>query len=366
MPGTKTLSPIRVNLGSRSYEIRFDSLTSLPGCMESIGFSHGRCLVISDDNVNRLYGAALIRSLEESGWSPVAITIPPGESSKSIETLRWVYDHALAHGLDRKTPLLAVGGGVVGDLGGFAAATLLRGVPLIQVPTTLIAQVDSAIGGKTGVNHRTGKNLLGAFYQPRLVLADPSILQTLPDREWTSGLAEVVKHALIADKSFFDDLESRWNEVLRRDGDVVPSLVHRAAGVKARVVEKDEHETGLRAILNFGHTFAHAIERVAGYGTFSHGEAVAAGMRAALHLSRSRHPDIEFDRSDGLVSCIPIPPILPNLDVEALINAMQTDKKVEGGRLRFVLLDKIGHAYVADDVDPQAVEAAWTYALELA
>jgi len=364
MSRTESLSPIRVNLGTRSYDIRFDSLASLPTLLASLGGSAGLCLIISDENVARLYGDDVIRVLGDGGWTPFPITIPPGESSKSIERLSWIYDTALARGIDRSTPLLAFGGGVVGDLGGFAAATLLRGLPLIQIPTTLIAQVDSAIGGKTGINHAAGKNLLGSFYQARLVLTDPQILQTLPDREWSSGLAEVVKHALIADASFFSYLEVHWNDIIRRDDGVVPPLVHRAAGVKAGVVEKDEREAGLRAILNFGHTFAHSVERVAGYGVFSHGEAVAAGMRAALHLSRSRHPTLDFTRADELVSRIPVPSGLHDLKVRALMDGMQTDKKAKGGRLRFVLLDEIGHAYIADDVEAGLVEAAWNHAIE--
>lgn len=364
MSRTESLSPIHVNLGTRSYDIRFDSLASLPTLLGSLELSAGPCLIVSDENVARLYGEDVLRVLGDSGWAPFPLTVPPGEASKSIERLSWIYDKALTHGIDRSTPLLAFGGGVVGDLGGFAAATLLRGLPLIQIPTTLIAQVDSAIGGKTGINHAVGKNLLGSFYQPRLVLTDPQILQTLPDREWSSGLAEVVKHALIADASFFSYIEERWNDIIRRDDEVVPQLVRRAAGVKAGVVEKDEREAGLRAILNFGHTFAHSIERVAGYGVFSHGEAVAAGMRAALHLSQSRHPALDFTRADELVSRIPIPTGLHDLTVPALVAGMQSDKKAKGGRLRFVLLDEIGHAYVAEDIDAASIKAAWNHVIE--
>lgn len=353
---------IHVHLGKRSYDIVFDALSSLPRRLAQVGLSRGLCLVVTDENVARLYADRLMEGLQSDGWTPIPITLPFGETTKSIANLNKIYDVALAHRIERTTPLLAVGGGVVGDLGGFAAATLLRGLPLIQIPTTLIAQVDSSIGGKTGINHAQGKNLLGAFYQPRLVLSDTSTLETLPDREWTSGLAEVVKHALIADAQFFAGLESRWGDVLRRKDYSVPALVRKAAGVKAGIVEKDEREAGRRAILNFGHTFAHAIERVAGYGTFTHGEAVAAGMTAALHLSHSLHPALDFDRASRLVAQIPVPPGLQGLDLGALIHAMTADKKVEGGRLRFVILEEIGRAAIVDDVDASAIEAAWKFA----
>ncbi len=359
MSDTETLSRIHVDLAERSYDIRFQTLDSLPSLLGDLGWRAGRCLLISDENVAGLYTASMAEMLSHQGWSPVTITLPPGETTKSLEHLERVYDVGLSQGIDRGTPVLAVGGGVVGDLAGFAAATLLRGLPLIQVPTTLIAQVDSAIGGKTGINHAAGKNLIGAFYQPRLVLIDANVLRTLPEREWTSGLAEVVKHALIADESFFAFLEDRWTDVARRALDVVGPLVHRAAAVKARVVEQDERESGLRAILNFGHTFAHAIERAAGYGVFTHGEAVAAGMRAALHLSKRLQDGLDSERADRLVARIPIPPGLAALDVPSLMESMRSDKKALAGRLRFVLLDRIGHAYVTDQVDRRYVEESW-------
>jgi 3-dehydroquinate synthase len=319
----------------------------------------GACLVVTDEHVGPLYAGVAEESLRTTGWNPYVITLPAGETTKAIPYLQKIYDNALSHGVERNTPLIALGGGVVGDLAGFAAATLLRGIPLIQMPTTLIAQVDSAIGGKTGINHEMGKNLIGAFYQPKLVLADTSLLQSLPQREWTSGLAEVVKHGLIADEELFRYLEDNWPEILEREHDIVDWMVPRAARVKAVVVSQDETETGLRAILNFGHTFAHAIERVSAYRVFTHGEAVAAGMRAALFLSRTRHPDLPFERADALVSSLPVPRELTNLDVDRLTDAMKADKKVRHGKIRFVLLDHIGHAYVTDDVDPKAVREAW-------
>lgn len=361
MPRTDVLEPIHVDLGARSYEICYSSLASVGVYLKRIGLENGRCLIVSDENVAALYANNLMGALRDWEWDPISITLSAGETTKSLDNLRSIYDIGLSHGIDRKTPVLALGGGVIGDLGGFAAATLLRGLPLIQIPTTLIAQVDSAIGGKTGINHPAGKNLIGSFYQPRLVLADPELLQSLPDREWTSGLAEVVKHALIHDESFFRFLEETWENIALRNPDVVGPLVRRAAAVKAGVVEKDEREAGLRAILNFGHTFAHAIERTAGYGTFTHGEAVAAGMRAALHLSAEMHPELDIERADRLVARIPVPSGLETLDIDDLMSAMQTDKKVQSGRVRFVLLDRIGHAYVADSADRADVENAWRF-----
>ncbi len=363
MAGPDSLLNIHIDLGPRSYDIRFEALDALPAHLRSLRMQPGRCLLITDENVAELYGGSITKTLISHSWHPVVVTLPVGETTKSSENLRRIYDVALPQGIDRGTPVLALGGGVVGDLAGFAAATLLRGLPLVQIPTTLVAQVDSAIGGKTGINHPAGKNLIGAFHQPRLVHADPEVLLTLPRREWTSGLAEVVKHALIADESFFGFLEERWDEIAARDRQVVRPVVHRAAAVKARIVEQDEREAGLRSVLNFGHTFAHAIERTAGYGAFTHGEAVAVGMRAALHLSHRLRGDFAPTRPDRLVARIPVPPGLPSLDLHTLIAAMQTDKKALGGRLRFVLLDRIGHAYLTDQVDLRDVEAAWQYAL---
>lgn len=351
-------SHIHIDLGDQSYDVHFEALTELPRRLSGAGLPPGDCVLVTDEQVGPLHADSLAELLERESWRPVVVTLPAGEATKSIEHLCKIFDTTLARGLDRDTPVLAVGGGVVGDLAGFAAATLLRGLPLVQVPTTLVAQVDSAIGGKTGINHAAGKNLIGAFHQPRLVFADPAVLRTLPQREWTSGLAEVVKHALIADAPFFDILEDRWDAVVAGDPAVVAMLVARAAAVKARVVEQDVRESGLRAILNFGHTFGHAIERVAGYGTFTHGEAVAAGMRAALHLSHHLHRDFDPARADRLVARLPIPPGMEALDVDALIDAMQSDKKVRSGRLRFVLLDRIGHAYVTDRPERSEVEAA--------
>jgi 3-dehydroquinate synthase len=292
--------------------------------------------------------------------------LPPGEESKSVEQLSALYDWALALDVegtpvDRGTPVLALGGGVVGDLAGFLAATLLRGVPLVQLPTTVIAQADSAIGGKTGINHPAGKNLIGAFHQPRLVVMDPETLTTLPEREWMSGLAEVVKSALIADEAFVGWLEEHWEALVRRESLVATTAVARSAEIKAVVVAGDERESGRRAILNFGHTFGHAIERATGYGAFTHGEAVALGMRAALYLSYRLDPELQRARADALVARIGVPAGIEGLAPDALMDAMRFDKKQAAGRQRFVVLDRIGAARVAEGVPPELVEAAWAF-----
>ena len=355
--------PVPVPLaGGRAYAIHLRPLADATAILGEAGLRVGPCLVVTDEHVAALYLDPLTRALRAAGWTPHVHVLPPGEGTKSPEHLAALYAWALGLGIDRQTPVLALGGGVVGDLAGFAAATLLRGLPLVQLPTTLVAQADSAIGGKTGINHAAGKNLIGAFHQPRFVLADPATLQTLPEREWTSGLAEVVKAALIADAAFFDWLDERWAAVIAREPETVASLVRRAAAIKAGIVADDEREAGRRALLNFGHTFGHAIERAAGYGTFTHGEAVALGMRAALHLSNALRPDVSFDRADALVARLPVPPGLDAIPTAALTEAMQTDKKRTAGRLRFVVLDAIGRARLADDVTPEAVAAAWAYA----
>ena len=365
MPTLDLAAPIPVSLsGGRSYAIHVASLGDAPRLMADAGLRVGRCLVITDEEVASFYQAPLETALGEAGWTPRTIVLPPGEATKAPGPLQRVYDTALAWGLDRKTPVLALGGGVVGDLAGFAAATLLRGLPLVQLPTTLIAQVDSAIGGKTGINHTVGKNLVGAFHQPQLVCADLATLHTLPMLEWTSGLAEVVKHALIADVDFLDFLEANWPAVMAREADVVGEMVYRAARIKAVVVSEDEREQGRRAILNFGHTFGHAIERVAGYGQFTHGEAVALGMRAALHLSHRLHPDLPLERAHRLARQLPIRNRLADLPAPALMEAMLFDKKVEARTLRFVVLRRLGEAYVTSAASQSDVEAAWAFARE--
>ena len=334
---------ISVRLGEgRSYEYYVDCIAALGHHLERLGFGPGRCLVVTDENVACHWLSKVKDTLH--AWDLTVVVLPAGEESKSVYQLQLIYDKVLGAGVDRQTPVVALGGGVVGDLAGFAAATLLRGLPLVHVPTSLIAQVDSAIGGKTSINHAVGKNLIGAFYQPKFILSDPALISTLPDLEWDSGLAEVVKHALIADVEFVTFLEASWEKIRVRDPETIRRMISWAASVKAGVVSRDEKELGYREVLNFGHTFAHAIEREAGYGRYTHGEAVALGMRAAVALSGRLHKDFASARAHALVRRIPVRYAL-DIQGESLVGAMQYDKKVRRGVVRVILLRALGHAY---------------------
>jgi 3-dehydroquinate synthase len=367
--------PVRVALpGGRGYDVHFRPLADVPALLAGAGLAPGLGLVVTDASVGPLSLDRARGPLRAAGWRPEATAVPAGEASKSLHQLAALYDWALGLGLDRATPLLALGGGVVGDLAGFAAATLLRGLPLVHLPTSVIAQVDSAVGGKTGINHAAGKNLVGAFHQPRLVLADPATLATLPERDFRSGLAEVVKHALLEGEAAVARLEADLERVLAREPAALAGTIRRAAAFKAAVVAEDEREAGRRAVLNLGHTFAHAIEQAEGYGRLTHGEAVALGLRAALHLSASvragrvwTEPALpeRFVRADRLAARLPLPHAL-TAPTEALLAAMGTDKKRAGTRLRFVVLDALGRPRVTPDVPPGAVEAAWTHARTVA
>ena len=351
----------------RNYSVHFEPLAEAPRHLRGVGLD-GRVLVITDETVGPLHLGTLVDALVADGRAVETLAVPAGESSKSLAQFGDVCVWALAHDIDRQTPVLALGGGVVGDLAGFAAATLLRGLPLVHLPTTTISQVDSAIGGKTGINTDAGKNLIGAFHAPRLVLADPATLDTLPDRDFASGLAEAVKHALIRDADLAARIDRQWDALAGRDPATVAALVRDAAAIKAAVVEADAYEAGDRALLNFGHTFGHALERQAGYGTLTHGQAVAIGMRAALHLSSSLLADKvvgdlapRFAEADRLVARIAPSP--PSVDRDALMGALQSDKKRTASGLRFVVLDEVGHARLASDVPARMVRAAWAFAL---
>ncbi|WP_103021161.1 3-dehydroquinate synthase [Salinibacter altiplanensis] len=353
-----------VDLDARSYTVHFNSLATVPSLLEDTGLSPGRCLLVTDENVARHYKTPLVRGLSNAGWTVRSIVLPPGEQTKSASCLHRLYENALTWGIDRQTPVLALGGGVIGDLAGFAAATLLRGLPLVQLPTSLLAQVDASVGGKTAINHETGKNLIGAFYQPDVVCADPHTLDTLPMREYTSGMAEVIKHALIRAPALFETLEEHLVSVMsRKDRETISAVIESAVSVKANVVSADEREEGQRAILNFGHTFAHALERVAGYGTFTHGEAVALGMRAGLYLSHQRHPEaLPRERLDHVLRAVPIESDPSTLSFSDLYAAMSADKKNEGDTIRFVLLEQLGEAYVTGSVTEADARHAWRFA----
>jgi 3-dehydroquinate synthase len=289
----------------------------------------------------------------------VPIVLPDGEEHKNWQTLNLIYDALLAHRCERGTSIIALGGGVVGDLAGFAAATYLRGVPFFQVPTTLLAQVDSSVGGKTGINHPLGKNMIGAFYQPQAVIADTATLDTLPDRELRAGIAEIIKYGLIRDPAFLEWLEENIARLLARDTAILVEAIQRSCANKAEVVEADERETGLRALLNLGHTFGHAIENAMGYGAWLHGEAVAAGTILAAELSQRMQLINSGDvrRIRNLYAQAGLPSVSPNLGIEEYLRLMGLDKKVEGGKMRFVLLESIGKAVVRSDVPADVLAA---------
>jgi 3-dehydroquinate synthase len=353
---------VSVQLGSRSYAIKVGGgLLSRLGS-ECAQFKFGpRCAVITDSNVARHFARAALKSLVASGFAPVLISFPAGEKSKRLAVVEKCFDQLAAHRLERTSFIVALGGGVVGDLAGFVAATYLRGLPFVQVPTTLLAQVDSSVGGKTGVNLRAGKNLVGAFYQPRLVLCDLDTLKTLPKREYVSGLAEVVKYGIIYDPVLFAQLERSLPKLLQRDAATLAAVVARCCEIKADVVGQDETESGLRAILNFGHTIGHAIENSSGYGKYLHGEAIAIGQVAAAKLSHQLLglPTHEVERIEKIFvqAGLPAKIKLNFAHRKKLFAAMKLDKKVSGGDIRFVLANKIGKVAWGQPVPLSLVES---------
>ena len=311
-----------------------------------------RAAIVTNTTVAPLYMERLRNALEGQGVVTVPIVLPDGEAHKNWQTLNFIFDALLRHRCERSTPIIALGGGVVGDLAGFAAATYLRGVPFIQIPTTLLAQVDSSVGGKTGINHPLGKNMIGAFYQPRVVLADTATLDTLPERELRAGIAEIIKYGLIRDPDFLDWLEQNMARLLIRDADVLTEAIRRSCVNKAEVVQADERESGIRALLNLGHTFGHAIENAMGYGVWLHGEAVAAGTMLAAELSKRMEmiSEAEVERIRKIYEQAGLPVVAPNLGPEKYLSLMGMDKKVEGGKMRFILLRHIGEAVLRSDV----------------
>jgi 3-dehydroquinate synthase len=346
MPATSE-ETVRVELGARSYDVvvGVDLVDELGARLAALGFS-GRCGLVTSERVGVLYRARVERSLVAAGFTPIVVEIPDGEEHKTLATLGRVFDALLGGGIERQTPLVALGGGVVGDVTGFAAATLLRGIAVVQVPTTLLAQVDAAIGGKTAVDHPVGKNLVGAFHQPRLVLADVATLATLPRRELVAGLAEVVKYGVIGDPALFATLERDPDAVLTAEPAALVPVVAACARQKAAVVAADEREErGERATLNFGHTVGHALETVTGYGRFLHGEAVAVGMVAAARVSASLDvcEAAVVGRIARVLERLGLPTALPSdVPATALGRAMTADKKSAGGRIRFVAVERIG------------------------
>ena len=357
------LKEIPVKLGTRSYPILIGA-----GVLNELGTRcaeadlHGQCLVITDEHVGPLYAQTVCSSLEAAGFSVALETVPAGEQTKCGDAVFRLYSRCIEAGLDRKSFIVALGGGVVGDLSGFVAATYLRGIPFVQVPTSLLAMVDSSVGGKTGINLPEGKNLVGAFYQPRLVLADLLTLRTLPEREYHAGLAEVVKYGIIRDAAFFDRLEARSDDLLDLEQvEYLAEVVGRCCEIKAEVVEADEQENGVRAILNFGHTVGHAIEKVAGYGEYVHGEGVSIGSVFAAWASVEQLglSDSEAQRIKNLLQKIGLPLCAPGLDWEKLRAALAVDKKTVGGMPRFVLISKMGEASFGHELSEEVMRGIW-------
>lgn len=313
-----------------------------------------RVAIVSNTTVAPLYLEKLRTALEKQGVISVSIILPDGEVHKNWETLNLIFDALLKNHCERNTAILALGGGVVGDLAGFAAATYLRGVPFIQIPTTLLAQVDSSVGGKTGINHPLGKNMIGAFYQPRMVLTDSATLNTLPDRELRAGLAEMIKYGLIRDPAFFDWLEQNMQRLLARDPVILNEAIQRSCENKAELVATDEKEKGVRALLNLGHTFGHAIENGMGYGIWLHGEAVAAGTVMAAELSRRMKliSEADVNRIRKIFIQAGLPVAAPEMSPEKYLQLMLLDKKVDAGKTRFILLNRIGEAVMRADISP--------------
>lgn len=348
----KDMQTLTVGLGERSYPIRIGNGLLDQAVLLQTVVPRKRVAIVSNTTVAPLYLEKLQRTLQSIGISSVTIILPDGEAYKNSDTLNLIYDGLLTNRCERSTPLIALGGGVIGDMTGYAAATYLRGVPFIQIPTTLLAQVDSSVGGKTGINHPLGKNMIGAFYQPQLVLADTDTLNTLPDKELAAGLAEVIKYGLIRDLPFLEWLEHNMDKLLARDTGALQYAIARSCKNKAEVVAADERESGERALLNLGHTFGHAIESGVGYGNWLHGEGVAAGTIMAADLSQRLGWISEQDmaRISKLFKRAGLPVTAPDLGVDKYLELMGLDKKVEGGKMRFVLLKQIGHAVVYGEV----------------
>ncbi len=352
------MKKVRVRLGSNSYNIHIGPglLMQTGARLEEIGFSD-KVVIITDPTVKSLYGNTLKQNLTSSGFKVLILEVPEGEEQKSLEAAGKLYHELTDFYAERTTPILALGGGVIGDLTGFVAATYMRGVPLVQIPTTLLAQGDSSIGGKVAINHGLLKNKIGAFYQPRLTISDISTLKTLSPRELSDGLAEIIKHGAILDGEFFSYLEENLDQIKSLDDQVLETIVFRSAKIKAEVVEKDELDLGLRNILNYGHTVGHAIESVSELKVW-HGEAVAIGMIVEARISNKLGilGKNEVNRLKDLIARAGLPTELPSLELEKLIQAMKHDKKILQDKLRFVLPKSIGEVFITDEVSPSLIE----------
>lgn len=340
------MQTLNVEFAERSYPIHIGQNLLSRAELILPYLKRKQAAVVTNTTVAPLYLEQLCEPLRQNGIAIVPVVLPDGEQYKTAETLGKIYDALLENRCERSTSLIALGGGVIGDMTGYAAATFLRGVPFIQVPTTLLAQVDSSVGGKTGINHPLGKNMIGAFWQPKLVLADTGTLSTLPDKELSAGLAEVIKYGLIRDPEFFVWLEQNMPRLLARDADAMAYAIRRSCENKAEVVAADERESGERALLNLGHTFGHAIEAGMGYGNWLHGEAVAAGTMLAAGLSHRMGwlNDAEIARIEAIHQAANLPTVAPKIGVDTYLDLMGLDKKVADGKIRLILLQSIGKA----------------------
>ncbi len=355
-------SRINVSLDRQPYQVVIASLGLYKIGKELLNLGirqNSKILIVSNPDVIKPYGKVFLDSLNSSGFKPTLLTLESGENQKNTKTIEIIHDKSFEKRLERGSIMIALGGGVIGDMTGFAASTWLRGISVIQVPTTLLAMVDASIGGKTGVNHEGGKNLIGTFHQPKLVLIDPLTLKTLPQREFQAGMAEVIKYSIIKDKSLFDLLE-RSNDLSNYSNinkELLNVILKRCVASKAEIVVSDEHESGIRAILNYGHTFGHVIERLCGYGTWLHGEAVSMGMIAVgkLALLRNTWNKSDFVRQKVLLTKAGLPTKWPDLDPEKVYHTLQGDKKVRDGNLRFVIPYGIGNVKICDDVSKEEI-----------
>ncbi len=355
------MQTVRVDLGERSYDIVIDS-GILPNIGEAIkGFAFSKVAVISNPTVFNLYGNVVINSIKNAGFEPIHVIIPDGEEYKNFNQTYQILTELLKNKLDRKSCLIALGGGVIGDITGFAASIYMRGIHFIQAPTTLLSQVDSSVGGKTGVNHELGKNMIGAFYQPRLVWIDIDTLKTLPKREILCGIAEIIKYGVIWDEGLFEFLKKNKDSILTLNTERLIHIIRRSCEIKAEVVSADERETGLRAILNYGHTIGHAIETETGYSRFLHGEAVAIGMNLEAWLSEIMG---FLDRKYALkikavIDSYGLPSELPaDLNADKLISHMKLDKKVEAGEMKFILPENIGKVRIQKGIGIEDIKRA--------
>ena len=352
------MQTLKVELANRSYPIHIGRNLISDASLILPHLKRKHVAIVTNTTVAPLYLAKLTQTLEPAGVKVIPIILPDGEAYKNTETLNTIYDVLLQNRCERSTTLIALGGGVIGDLTGYAAATYLRGVPFIQIPTTLLSQVDSSVGGKTGINHPLGKNMIGAFYQPQLVLADIDTLKTLPAREFSAGMAEVIKYGLIRDAEFFDWLEAHIEQLMALEEAAISEAIYRSCQNKAEVVARDEHENGERALLNLGHTFGHAIENAMGYGVWLHGEAVAAGTMLAADLSQRLGwlAAADVTRMHALLSKASLPLEAPKLGAEKYLDLMQMDKKVADGKIRLVLQQAIGKSVITSDYDAEKLK----------